>query len=68
MAEIDREAIEDKLEELRLEHRDLDDVIHRLQKLDAIEQLQLQRMKKRKLRLKDEIIHLEDQLIPDILA
>jgi len=68
MVEIDREAIENKLEELRLEHRDLDDVIHRLQNLDAIEQLQLQRMKKRKLKLKDEIIRLEDQLIPDILA
>jgi len=68
MAVIDREAIEEKLEELRLEHRDLDDVIHRLQKLEAIEQLQLQRMKKRKLRLKDEITRLEDQLIPDILA
>jgi hypothetical protein len=68
MSEIDREAIEDKLEELRLEHRDLDDVIHRLQQLGAVEQLQLQRMKKRKLKLKDEINRLEDQLIPDILA
>lgn len=68
MEEIDQEATESKLEELRLEHRDLDDVIHRLQKLGAIEQLQMQRMKKRKLKLKDEISRLEDQLIPDILA
>ena len=68
MAKIDREAIESKLEELMLEHRDLDDVIHRLQQLGAIEQLQLQRMKKRKLKLKDEILRLENQLIPDILA
>lgn len=62
------EAIENTLEELRLEHRDLDDVIHRLVQLGAIEQLQLQRMKKRKLKIKDEISRLEDQLIPDILA
>ena len=68
MAKIYREAIESKLEELMLEHRDLDDVIHRLQQLGAIEQLQLQRMKKRKLKLKDEILRLENQLIPDILA
>ena len=66
---IDRkDAIESKLEELKLEHRDLDDVIHRLMQLDTIEQLQLQRMKKRKLKLKDEIIRLENLLIPDILA
>ena len=68
MAEIDAEAIKDKLEDLRLEHRDLDDVIHHLQQLGAVEQLQLCRMKKRKLKLKDEIIQLEDKLIPDILA
>lgn len=68
MAEIDQEAINNKLDELRLEHRDMDDVIHRLMQLGAVEQLQLQRMKKRKLKLKDEIIRLEDQLIPDILA
>ena len=68
MAEIDQEAINSKLDDLKLEHRDLDDVIHRLMQLGAIEQLQLQRMKKRKLKLKDEIIQLENQLIPDILA
>ena len=68
MVEIDQEAINNKLDELMLEHRDLDDVIHRLMQLGAIEQLQLQRMKKRKLKLKDEIIRLENQLIPDILA
>ena len=68
MVEIDQEAINNKLEELRLEHRDLDDVIHRLMQLGAIEQLQLQRMKKRKLKLKDEILRLENQLIPYILA
>jgi hypothetical protein len=68
MAEIDLEAIKNKLQDLMLEHRDLDDVIHHLQQLGAVEQLQLRRMKKRKLKLKDEIIRLENQLIPDILA
>lgn len=66
--EFDQEMMKNKLDELRLEHRDLDDVIHRLLLLGAIEQLQLQRMKKRKLKLKDEIIQLENRLIPDILA
>lgn len=68
MAEIDKEALERKLEDLRLEHRDLDDVIHRLQMTGGLEQLQLQRLKKRKLMLKDEILRIENQLIPDILA
>ena len=68
MAEIDKEALERKLEDLRLEHRDLDDVIHRLQMTGGLEQLQLQRLKKRKLILKDEILRIENQLIPDILA
>ena len=66
--EKDKEALLDLLEELRLEHRDLDDVIHRLQMTGGLEQLQLQRLKKRKLKLKDQITQLEDQLIPDILA
>ncbi len=68
MAEIDKEALERKLDDLRLEHRDLDDVIHRLQMTGGLEQLQLQRLKKRKLMLKDEIMRIENQLIPDILA
>ena len=69
MAEnIDKEALQRQLEDLRLEHRDLDDVIHRLQMTGGLEQLQLQRLKKRKLKLKDEIARIEDQLIPDILA
>ena len=68
MAEIDREELERKLDDLRLEHRDLDDVIHRLQMTGGLEQLQLQRLKKRKLKLKDEILRIENQLIPDILA
>ena len=68
MSNVDQQALRRELEELVLEHRDLDDVIHRLQQTGGIEQLQLQRMKKRKLKLKDQIDRIEDQLIPDILA
>lgn len=68
MSDIDQEQLQEKLDELRLEHRDLDDVIHRLQMAGAMEQMQLQRLKKRKLKLKELIIKIENQLIPDILA
>ncbi|TNF38229.1 MAG: DUF465 domain-containing protein [Gammaproteobacteria bacterium] len=68
MSDVDQQALRRELEELVLEHRDLDDVIHRLQEAGGIEQLQLQRLKKRKLKLKDQILRLENQLIPDILA
>ena len=57
-----------RLVRLRLEHRDLDAAIEALRATPAPDQLQLARLKKRKLRLKDEIKLLEDQLIPDIIA
>jgi hypothetical protein len=57
-----------KLVRLRLEHRDLDAAIEALRAMPASDQLQLARLKKRKLRLKDEIALLEDLLIPDIIA
>ena len=57
-----------KLDQLRLEHRDLDDVIGRLSEDPHVDQLQLRRMKKRKLYLKDLITRLESKLIPDIDA
>ena len=57
-----------KLVRLRLEHRDLDAAIEALRAVPTPDQLQLARLKKRKLRLKDEIALLEDQLIPDIIA
>jgi len=57
-----------RLVRLRTEHRDLDSAIEALIALPAPDQLQLARLKKRKLRLKDEIALLEDQLIPDIIA
>jgi len=56
------------LESLRLEHRDLDDVIHRLIADADSDRLQIQRLKKRKLRLKDQIIRLASGSIPDIIA
>ena len=58
-------AITDKLIALRVEHRDLDDVIARLEAEPVHDQLQLRRMKKRKLALKDQITWLERQLQPD---
>jgi len=61
-------AIQAKLESLRIEHRDLDDVIDRLIEKPPYDRLQLQRLKKRKLGLKDQILRLESQLIPDIIA
>lgn len=60
--------LKERLFELKQEHRDLDDVINRLLLTPAVEELQLKRFKKRKLRLKDTITQLENVLIPDILA
>lgn len=57
-----------KLRELRIEHRDLDDVIHRLQMDLYVNEVQLRRLKKRKLILKDQIARLESGLIPDLNA
>jgi len=57
-------AIEARLAELRLEHRDLDDVILRLTQNPVQDQLQLQRLKKRKLLVKDQIAQFERQLTP----
>ncbi|HEY9553551.1 YdcH family protein [Allosphingosinicella sp.] len=57
-----------KLIQLKMEHRDLDAAIEALRSTLAADQLQLARLKRRKLRLKDEIALLEDQLVPDIIA
>ena len=71
----DEEALDDseaglraQLAELRLEHQDLDDSIEALSVLPVVDQLQIARLKKKKLALKDAIQKLEDRLIPDILA
>jgi hypothetical protein len=57
-----------RLRELRIEHRDLDDVICRLSMDLYVDELQLRRLKKRKLMLKDQILRLESELIPDLNA
>jgi len=64
----DVEGLKVKINQLHMEHRDLDDVIYRLSQSTAQDQLQLQRLKKRKLFLKDQIAMLERQLEPDIPA
>ncbi len=57
-----------QLEELRLEHRDLDDVIARLSQDACIDEFRIKRLKKRKLQLKDLIAKIESKLIPDLNA
>ena len=56
------------LAHLKMEHRDLDMAIEALRAAPASDQLQLARLKKRKLRLRDEIAMIEDQMVPDIIA
>jgi len=65
---MDREDISRRIQLLRQEHRDLDAAIDALGTGPGPDQLQIARLKKRKLRLRDEITLLEDQLIPDIIA
>ncbi|NMN05796.1 MULTISPECIES: DUF465 domain-containing protein [unclassified Novosphingobium] len=62
------EEMRKRLEALRLEHRDLDVAIDALTLNGAVDQLQVARLKKRKLLLRDQISMLEDYLIPDIIA
>ncbi|MEK7835710.1 MAG: DUF465 domain-containing protein [Pseudomonadota bacterium] len=64
----DIDSLKQRINQLHLEHRDLDDVITRLAEKPGQDQLQLQRLKKKKLLLKDQISHLERQLTPDIRA
>jgi hypothetical protein len=65
---VDEAEIMRRLAALRSEHRDLDASVVALRETGSTDQLQLARLKKRKLKLKDEIAALEDQLIPDIIA
>ena len=67
MTDEEEQALRVKLTELRQEHRDLDAAIAALTDLVA-DQLQMTRLKKRKLQLKDQIARLEDSLLPDIIA
>ena len=57
-----------KLAQLRQEHRDLDEAIEALRSAGHVDQLQLTRLKKRKLMLRDQITKLEDDIVPDIIA
>ena len=59
---------EQELARLKQEHRDLDTAIEALERMVAGDQLQIQRLKKRKLALKDQIARLESALLPDIIA
>ena len=59
---------ESRLAVLRTEHRDLDSAIEALGNMNTSDDVQLARLKKRKLRLKDEIRNLEDQAVPNIIA
>lgn len=62
------QALRERLAQLKQAHRDLDSEIKALEQHGLADQLQLTRLKKRKLALKDEIARLEDQLFPDIIA
>ncbi|MGF7147837.1 hypothetical protein FHS96_001446 [Sphingomonas zeicaulis] len=65
---MDEQELRRRIGMLRVEHRDLDAAIAALMANPAADQIQLARLKKRKLRLRDEIAALEDQLVPDIIA
>ena len=68
MSEEDEEALRTELMALRQEHRDLDSAIAALETSGSGENLQIKRLKKRKLVLKDRISYIEDRLTPDIIA
>ena len=65
---MDEAEVMQRLASLRIEHRDLDAATHALLAGGVPDQMQVARLKKRKLRLKDEIAQLEDMLLPDIIA
>jgi hypothetical protein len=68
MADIEQSSVRARLEYLREEHRALDAAVDALRANGVVDQLKIARLKKRKLSLKDQIAHLEDQLNPDIIA
>lgn len=65
---MNEEELRKRLEALRIEHRDMDAAIDALTGGGSSDQLQIARLKKRKLKLKDQIAMIEDYLIPDIIA
>ncbi len=68
MTDEEEQALRARLAQLREEHRDLDAAIEAMAVASASDQLQLTRLKKRKLQLKDQISRIEDSLLPDIIA
>jgi hypothetical protein len=68
MTEAEEQSLRAKLVELMQEHRDLDTAIAAMTEQGVRDQLQLSRLKKRKLQLKDQVAKIEDQLLPDIIA
>ena len=66
--DLDVEALRAKLAALKTEHRNLDEMIAHLGERAPVDQLELQRLKKRKLLLKDQITKIESELLPDIIA
>jgi hypothetical protein len=68
VVQVDNAAVRNELAQLRQEHRDLDTAIDALQSKPRPDNLQIQRLKKRKLALRDRISALEDKLLPDIIA
>lgn len=67
-SEEEQQLIRSEVHRLQIEHRDLDAAIAALEHLGSMDQLQVQRLKKRKLQLKDRLIALNDRLTPDIIA
>ena len=68
LSEEERAGLEAELHRLALEHRDLDAAIAALEQLGGYDQLQIQRLKKRKLHLRDRSAAIHDRLTPDIIA
>ncbi|HEX9791912.1 MAG TPA: DUF465 domain-containing protein [Kiloniellales bacterium] len=68
MNEAEIEQLRQRLAELKSEHRDLDDVIAQIAEKAPFDQIQISRLKKRKLLLKDQILRIESRLLPDIIA
>ena len=66
--EDEEELLQERLVELESEHQDLDQVIDKLIQTPPVDFLQIQRLKKRKLQLKDEILRIRSLLLPDIIA
>lgn len=64
----EEDRLREQIEALRVEHRDLDDVIAKVMQGNTVDMIQIQRLKKRKLVLKDQMAQLESRLLPDIIA